>query len=162
MPSREFLAAMILQLDYGDAVFLLFTLTIGILGLVRGLQIRWAATPSFVVEYQGWSSPALSLPYGAVYMFTLAIGTFREDLPLWLFQAVGVVMMLSLSITLLGFFVWFPRCLLPGWYRRARKAGVPRHDPYAMARFKRLAKAEQRGAKWPNIPEEPDQEEHTR
>lgn len=140
-----------LRIDYGDLVFLVFVLAIGILALVRGLQIRWATVPVFVVSYRGWSSPALAMPYGAVYMFTLAIGTFRDDLPTWLFEVVGFVMMLSLLILLLGFFVWFPWFLLPGWYRRARKAGVPRHDPYAMARFKRLSRAEQRWAVWADL-----------
>ncbi|RRD48638.1 hypothetical protein [Arachnia propionica] len=45
---------------------------------------------------------------------------------------------------MLSVFIWFPRLLLPRWYRRAVKAGVPRHDPMAMGAFKALPISEQR------------------
>ncbi len=128
----------------------------GSLMIARGLQIRFARIPHFVVAYRGWSNPALSVPLGGLYFIALGIAMFREDLPSWAEKPVMLLYAFSFLTSLLGFFIWFPPCLLPGWYRRARKAGVPRHDPYAMARFKRLSKAEQRKAKWPNNPEEPD------
>ncbi len=109
-----------------------------------------------MLTYRGWSSQQLALPFGGLFVICLGFAMIREVLPHWAGPLLALVWMPSGAIFLLGFLIWFPRCLLPGWYRRARKAGVPRHDPYAMARFKRLSKAEQRKAKWPNIPEEPD------
>ena len=68
-------------------------------------------------------------------------------------QSSGVVMNLvalvwlpCITISLLGIFFWFPRFLLPRWYRRAVKAGVPRNDPKAMGAFKALPLEQQREA----------------
>ena len=47
---------------------------------------------------------------------------------------------------MLGFLIWFPRFLLPRWYRRAVKAGIPRNDPNAMGAFKALPLEQQREA----------------
>ncbi|RRD46913.1 hypothetical protein, partial [Arachnia propionica] len=58
----------------------------------------------------------------------------------------SIVWILSGIIMLLGFFIWFPRFLLPPWYRRALKAGIPRHDPYAMGAFKALPVEKQKAA----------------
>ncbi|RRD05509.1 hypothetical protein EII34_07200 [Arachnia propionica] len=44
---------------------------------------------------------------------------------------------------MLSVFIWFPRFLLPRWYPRAVKAGVPRHDPLLMGAFKALPRTEQ-------------------
>ncbi|RRD46566.1 hypothetical protein EII35_15495, partial [Arachnia propionica] len=59
----------------------------------------------------------------------------------------GIIALTCLSCILiffLGYLIWFPRLLLPPWYRRAVKAGVPRHDPLAMGAFKALPISEQR------------------
>ncbi|MDO5067092.1 MAG: hypothetical protein Q4D96_07430 [Propionibacteriaceae bacterium] len=58
----------------------------------------------------------------------------------------SVIWLFSGIITLLGAIIWFPRFLLPPWYRRALKAGVPRHDPYAMGAFKALSLEKQKAA----------------
>ncbi len=146
----------------GGQVVGLILFALGIFGFIRGLQIRFARIPYFVTGYHGWSSPLLSLPFGGIFVFGLGIQSFDALLPLWILELNVVIALPSFLVFMLGMIIWFPPFLLPGWYRRARKAGVPRHDPYAMARFKRLTKAEQRKAKWPNIPEEPDQKKHTK
>ncbi|WP_148098937.1 hypothetical protein, partial [Arachnia propionica] len=58
----------------------------------------------------------------------------------------SVIWFLCGIIMLLGFIIWFPRFLLPPWYRRALKAGIPRHDPYAMGAFKALPVEKQKAA----------------
>ena len=57
---------------------------------------------------------------------------------------------MDMGILLLDFFNRFfllvPRFLLPRWYRRAVKAGVPLNDPNAMGAFKALPLEQQREA----------------
>lgn len=58
------------------------------------------------------------------------------DAPKVLMQAASIIWLISGIIFLVGSLIWFPRFLLPPWYRRAVKAGIPRIDPYAMGAFK--------------------------
>ena len=129
----------------------LAVIAVGLLGIVQGVRSQVGKVPVFVLTYRGWSSQLLALPFGGVFVVCLGLAMMRDVLPPWLGPALAIVWMLSGAIFLLGFFVWFPWFLLPGWYRRARKAGVPRHDPYAMARFKRLSRAEQREVAWADL-----------
>ena len=59
---------------------------------------------------------------------------------------IGLTWLFCGLTSLLGLFFWFPRFLLPRWYRRAVKAGVPRNDPNAMGAFKALPLEQQREA----------------
>ncbi len=127
----------------------------GLLALARGIQLTRAKIPYFVEDYRGWSCPTLTLPYGGAFLTCIGVGILHEIYPVWFLETISLVWFFSGTTTLLGMFVWFPWFLLPGWYRRARKAGVPRHDPHAMARFKRLTKAQQRTTTWPNLPDTP-------
>ena len=51
---------------------------------------------------------------------------------------------LCILVWLSSFLIRFPRFLTPAWYRRALKAGVPRHDPHLMGKFKALPKETQK------------------
>ncbi|MDO5083208.1 MAG: hypothetical protein Q4D89_07390 [Arachnia propionica] len=64
-------------------------------------------------------------------------------LPLPLLQVFALAVIASFLTFFLGFFIWFPRFLLPRWYPRAVKAGVPRNDPFLMGAFKALPRTEQ-------------------
>ena len=56
---------------------------------------------------------------------------------------IGLVLLLTGAIALLGTFIWFPRFLLPAWYRRATRTGVPRNDRHLMGWFKELSEDDQ-------------------
>lgn len=45
------------------------------------------------------------------------------DAPKVLMQAASIIWLISGIIFLVGSLIWFPRFLLPPWYRRAVKAG---------------------------------------
>ncbi len=145
-----------LSIEPGAAFTGIALLALGTFSIIRGIQLRMAKIPWFVEDYRGWSCPALALPFGGLFLLSLGIYAFEEYLPLWFAMPFSLVAIGTFFVFMLGMFVWFPWFLLPGWYRRARKAGVPRHDPHAMARFKRLTKAQQRTTTWPNLPDHPD------
>ncbi len=145
-----------LSLEPGAVFTGILLLALGIFCIIRGIQLRMAEVPWFVEDYRGWSCPSLSLPIGGAFLLGIGAFSFEPLLPFWLAAAASLTAIASFPLFMLGMFVWFPWFLLPGWYRRARKAGVPRHDPQAMARFKRLTKAQQRTTTWPNLPDNPD------
>ncbi|MDO5084590.1 MAG: hypothetical protein Q4D89_14490 [Arachnia propionica] len=76
----------------------------------------------------------------------MAVASLEPILPRVVMQVLGLIWLPSGAILFLGFLFWFPRVLLPPWYRRALKAGVPRHDPYAMGAFKALPVEKQKAA----------------
>ena len=100
----------------------------GLFALWQGVRIRREPIPRFVLYYRGWSSIALTMPYGGVFLITLGLGPLLPYLPLALGLLIWFVWVFSGVIFLVGIFIWFPWFLTPKWYRRARKAGVPRHD----------------------------------
>ena len=123
-------------------------LALGLLCLWQGWVAYTEPTPRFVLHYTGWSCPPLAMPYGGAALLVMALAGLRNALsmpevvigllaPAWLFGGLTF---------LLGFFFWFPPFLLPPWYRRARKADIPRNDPHAMGAFKALPVDQQKTA----------------
>lgn len=127
---------------FGGVVFNL----LGLLSLYQGWKVYTEPAPRFVTSYRGWSSTLLTLPYSGIWLFFLGAIAWAPVAPLLLMRIVSIICFFSGIIMLLGFFVWFPRFLLPPWYRRALKAGIPRHDPYAMGAFKALPAEKQKAA----------------
>lgn len=121
-------------------------MAVGLVSLRQGWKVYTEPVPRFVTRYRGWSCPLLVLPYSGTWFLCLAMGTWAPVVPLTLMRVVSIVWILSGIIMLLGFFIWFPRFLLPPWYRRALKADIPRHDPYAMGAFKALPVEKQKAA----------------
>ena len=128
----------------GDFYTRIGMIIVGGLIFLQGVRIRCSNPPKFVANYRGWSSPELALPFGGVFVFTLRVGAFRPPVPPLLGLFFMLFGFLSGVIFLVGIFIWFPWFLTPKWYRRARKAGVPRHDPAAMGDFKALPVDEQK------------------
>ena len=58
---------------------------------------------------------------------------------MWAKGLIGLILFPTGAIALLGMLFWFPRFLLPTWYRRAIKAGIPRNDRHLMGWFKELS-----------------------
>ncbi len=79
-------------------------------------------------------------------MLCLGIAGLEPILPQIIMYAVSMICFTCFIIFMLGFLIWFPRFLVPSWYRRAVKAGVPRNDPNAMGAFKALPLEQQREA----------------
>ena len=123
-----------------------FLAVFGILALWQGWKAYVEPVPRFVVTYRGWSCILLTLPYGGLWMLSMATASLEPILPRIAMGLIGLIWLPSGVILFLGFLVWFPRFLLPPWYRRALKAGVPRHDPYAMGAFKALPVEKQKAA----------------
>ena len=121
-------------------------LLLGLLGTRQSWIVYTESTPRFVIDYHGWSSTTLSLPYIAGFFLSMGVGAFKPVLPGVVMNLVALVWLPCITISLLGIFFWFPRFLLPRWYRRAVKAGVPRNDPNAMGAFKALPVEQQREA----------------
>ncbi|RRD03165.1 hypothetical protein EII34_15235 [Arachnia propionica] len=119
---------------------------IGLLSWWQGWKVYTEAVPRFVTTYRGWSSPLLTLPYGGTWLFCMGTIVWVPVAPLALMRIVSIIWFINGIVMFLGFLVWFPRFLLPPWYRRALKAGVPRHDPYAMGAFKALPVEKQKAA----------------
>lgn len=119
---------------------------IGFLMLRHARRIYKEAVPRFVVNYRGGPSPLLAFPYGAGFFISTGVAVFKPVLPVVAMNVVSLVMVLCLPVFLVAGLIWFPRFLLPPWYRRAVKAGIPRNDPYAMGAFKALPVDEQRAA----------------
>lgn len=129
------------QAAIGIGLFLL-----GLLGIRQSRIVYTKPIPRFVIDYHGWSSTILSLPYVAGFFLSMGVGAFKPVLPGIVMNLVALVWLPCTTISLLGIFFWFPRFLLPRWYRRAVKAGVPRNDPNAMGAFKALPLEQQREA----------------
>ena len=129
------------QAAIGIGLFLL-----GLLGIRQSRIVYTEPIPRFVIDYHGWSSTILSLPYIAGFFLSMGVGAFKPVLPGVVMNLVALVWLPCITISLLGIFFWFPRFLLPRWYRRAVKAGVPRNDPKAMGAFKALPLEQQREA----------------
>lgn len=119
-------------------------LVTGIAGLWVGLSIRNESTPQFVVNYQGRTSKALGLPFAGFGMLALFLGDYFKYLHPLLVGFIGGTGVLCILVWLSSFLIRFPRFLTPAWYRRALKAGVPRHDPHLMGKFKALPKETQK------------------
>jgi len=79
-------------------------------------------------------------------MLLMSLGALKPPLSRIPGGVIGLTWLFCGLTFLIGFFFWFPRFLLPRWYRRAVKAGVPRNDPNAMGAFKALPVEQQREA----------------
>ena len=130
----------------GDIFTAIFLLIIGVLCLWQGWVAYTEPVPRFVVNYHGWSCPPLAMFYGGVAMLLMSLGALKPPLSRIPGGVIGLIWAFCILSFLIGFFFWFPRFLLPRWYRRAVKAGVPRNDPNAMGAFKALPLEQQREA----------------
>ena len=130
----------------GDIFTAIFLLIIGILCLWQGWVAYTEPVPRFVVNYHGWSCPPLAMLYGGVAMLLMSLGALKPPLSRIPGGVIGLTWLFCGLTSLLGLFFWFPRFLLPRWYRRAIKAGIPRNDPNAMGAFKALPLEQQREA----------------
>ena len=138
----------------GELTVLFIALTlIGLLGLWQGWVAYTEPTPRFVLHYTGWTCPPLAMLYGGIAMLIMGVlgpVTKLEELqaaiPDLILGVLGLTWVFCGITFLLGLFFWFPPFLLPPWYRRARKAGIPRNDPHAMGAFKALPVEQQKTA----------------
>ena len=123
-------------------------LALGLLCLWQGWVAYTEPIPRFVLHYTGWSCPPLAMPYGGAALLVMALAGLRNALsmPEVVIGLLAPAWLLGGLTFLLGFFFWFPPFLLPPWYRRARKADIPRNDPHAMGAFKALPVEQQRAA----------------
>lgn len=119
---------------------------LGFLSLWQGHRAYTEPVPRFVTTYRGWSCTLLTLPYAGVWALCMATFSLEPALPRIVMKLIALIWLPTGIILLLGFIIWFPRFLLPPWYRRALKAGIPRHDPYAMGAFKALPVEKQKAA----------------
>ncbi|MDO5084703.1 hypothetical protein EII34_05840 [Arachnia propionica] len=125
----------------------------GLIGLVYGWVSYTESTPHFVINYNGRSCQPLATLYGGGFMLTfgmvgliLEVDGLEAAIPDIILGLIALTSIPCMIIFLLGFFFWFPPFLLPPWYHRARKAGVPRNNPYAMGEFKALSVEQQKAA----------------
>ena len=118
---------------------------IGLLGLWQGWVAYTKPISRFVINYRGWTCPPLAMFYGGVGMLLMSLPAFKPPLHRIVAGVNGLTWVFCILTFLIGFF-WFPRFLLPRWYRRAVKAGVPRNDPNAMGAFKAVLMEQQREA----------------
>ena len=109
---------------------------LGVLALWGGIRMRNARIPNFVTTYNGRASGILALPYTGICLICLGVA---DSLPVWAKGLIGLIFFPTGAIALLGMLFWFPRFLLPAWYRRAIKAGIPRNDRHLMGWFKELS-----------------------
>ena len=119
---------------------------LGVLSLYKGWKIYTEPIPRFVTSYRGWSSTLLTLPYSGTWLFCMGVELGRK----WFHccscassASSGSSAALSCSSASSS---GSPASCSPPWYRRALKAGIPRHDPYAMGAFKTLPVEEQKAA----------------
>ena len=119
---------------------------LGLIGIRQGWVAYTEAIPRFVINYHGGTCPSLAMFYGSVSMLLMPLPAFKPPLHPLIAGVVGWTWVFCGLTFLIGFFFWFPRFLLPRWYRRAVKAGVPRNDPNAMGAFKALPLEQQREA----------------
>ena len=132
---------------------MIFATIIGLLGLRVGWVAYTEPTPRFVLHYTGWTCPPLAMLYGGIAMLLIGLlapvtelKELEAAIPDLILGVLGLTCISCMVIFLLGFFFWFPPFLLPLWYRRARKAGIPRNDPHAMGAFKALPVEQQKTA----------------
>ena len=130
----------------GDIFTAIFLLVIGILCLWQGWVAYTEPIPRFVINYHGWTCPPLAMFYGGVAMLLMPLGALKPPLSRIPGGVIGLIWAFCILSFLIGFFFWFPRFLLPRWYRRAVKAGIPRNDPNSMGAFKALPLEQQREA----------------
>ena len=138
----------------GELTELFIALTlIGLLGLWQGWVAYTEPTPRFVLHYTGWTCPPLAMLYGGIAMLLIGLlapvtelKELEAAIPDLILGVLGLTWVFCGVTFLLGLFFWFPPFLLPPWYRRARKAGIPRNDPHAMGAFKALPVEQQKTA----------------
>ena len=123
----------------------IFLIVIGLICLRVGWVAYTEPTPRFVLHYTGWTCPPLAMLYGGIAMLIMGsaglitkINELEAAIPKIFLGIIGATWVFCGITFLLGLFFWFPPFLLPPWYRRARKAGIPRNDPHAMGAFKAL------------------------
>ena len=131
----------------------IFLIVIGLICLRVGWVAYTEPTPRFVLHYTGWTCPPLAMLYGGIAMLIMGsaglitkINELEAAIPKVFLGIIGATWVFCGITFLLGLFFWFPPFLLPPWYRRARKAGVPRNDPHAMGAFKELTVEQQKTA----------------
>ena len=131
----------------------IFLIVIGLIGLRVGWVAYTEPTPRFVLHYTGWTCPPLAMLYGGIAMLIMGsaglitkINELEAAIPKVFLGIIGATWVFCGITFLLGLFFWFPPFLLPPWYRRARKAGIPRNDPHAMGAFKALPVEQQKTA----------------
>ena len=132
---------------------MIFATIIGLLGLRVGWVAYTEPTPRFVLHYTGWTCAPLAMLYGGIAMLLIGglapvieLKELQAAIPDLILGVLGLTCISCMVIFLLGFFFWFPPFLLPPWYHRARKAGIPRNDPHAMGAFKALPVEQQKTA----------------
>ena len=130
----------------GELFAAIVLILIGSLSLRQGWVAYTEPIPRFVINYHGWTCPPLAMFHGGVAMLLMSVPAFKLPLPKIVAGVIGLTWLFCGLTSLLGLFFWFPRFLLPRWYRRAVKAGVPRNDPNAMGAFKALPLDQQREA----------------
>ena len=130
----------------GEILAAIVLILIGLLCLWQGWVAYTEPIPRFVINYHGWTCPPLAMFYGGVAMLLMSLPAFKPPLHRIVAGVIGLTWLFCGLTSLLGLFFWFPRFLLPRWYRRAVKAGVPRNDPNSMGAFKALPLEQQREA----------------
>lgn len=130
----------------GELFAAIVLILIGSLSLRQGWVAYTEPIPRFVINYRGWTCPPLAMFHGGVAMLLMSVPAFKLPPPQDRSRSNRADMAFCGLTSLLGLFFWFPRFLLPRWYRRAVKAGVPRNDPNAMGAFKALPVEQQREA----------------
>ena len=130
----------------GELFAAIVLILIGSLSLRQGWVAYTEPVPRFVINYRGWTCPPLAMFHGGVAMLLMSVPAFKLPLPKIVAGVIGLTWLFCGLTSLLGLFFWFPRFLLPRWYCRAIKAGIPRNDPNAMGAFKALPLEQQREA----------------
>ncbi|WP_338568620.1 hypothetical protein V7R84_10270 [Arachnia propionica] len=130
----------------GEILAAIVLILIGLLCLWQGWVAYTEPIPRFVINYRGWTCPPLAMFHGGVAMLLMSLPAFKPPLHRIVAGVIGLTWLFCGLTSLLGLFFWFPRFLLPRWYRRAVKAGIPRNDPNAMGAFKALPLEQQREA----------------
>ena len=127
----------------GTAILGTILFTASALSIHFGRKAYSEPIPNFTAQYTNGPCPALALLYNGIFALCMATGTLHSLLPQKLGGILGLIALPCALIFVSGYFIWFPRFLLPRWYPRAVKAGVPRHDPLLMGAFKALPRNEQ-------------------
>ena len=130
----------------GEILVAIVLILIGVICFWQGWVAYTEPIPRFVINYHGWTCPPLAMFYGGVAMLLMSLPAFKPPLHRIVAGVIGLTWLFCGLTSLLGLFFWFPRFLLPRWYRRAVKAGVPRNDPNSMGAFKALPLEQQREA----------------
>ena len=130
----------------GEILVAIVLILIGVICFWQGWVAYTEPIPRFVINYRGWTCPPLAMFYGGVAMLLMSLPAFKPPLHRIVARVIGLTWVFCILTFPIGFFFWFPRFLLPRWYRRAVKAGIPRNDPNAMGAFKALPLEQQREA----------------